>query len=33
MNREDIIDALNALSEVRPVFYSEADFQHSLANR
>ena len=32
MNRKDIIHALNALSEVRPVFYSEADFQHSLAN-
>jgi hypothetical protein len=32
MNKQDIIHALNDLSEVRPVFHSEADFHHSLAN-
>lgn len=31
MNKQDIIEALNILSEVRPVFHSEADFQHALA--
>jgi hypothetical protein len=28
---EELHDVLNALSKVRPVFYSEADFQHALA--
>jgi hypothetical protein len=32
MNKQDIIEALNTLSEVRPVFHSEADFQHELAH-
>lgn len=33
MNKQDIIDALNSLSQDRPVFHSEADFQHELAIR
>jgi hypothetical protein len=33
MNKQDIIQALNTLSKVRPVFHSEADFQHELAHK
>ena len=31
IDRGDMVDALSALAERRPVFHSEADFQHELA--
>ena len=31
IGRADLVAALSALADERPVFHSEADFQHSLA--